>query len=98
MAYTKVKLEVADEVATITLNDPSTMNAAGIDLVEELADAAKKVAAGHEGARALIITGEGRGFCSGANLSGRLELAACRARRGPSPETGSRATTIPWSP
>ncbi len=70
MDYKKVKLAVAGRVATITLADPATMNAAGIDTVIELADAFGQVAKGHEGARAVVLTGEGRGFCSGANLSG----------------------------
>src|SRR5215472_2338204 len=49
MNYQKVKLSVADRVARITLSDPATMNAAGIDTVTELADAFGKVAAGLEG-------------------------------------------------
>jgi 2-(1,2-epoxy-1,2-dihydrophenyl)acetyl-CoA isomerase len=69
MDYTKIKLAVEDGVAVITLSDPGTMNAAGLDLAKDLAHALKAVA--HEGkARAVIITGEGRGFGSGANLSG----------------------------
>ena len=70
MTYQKIKFAVADRVATITLSDPGTMNAAGIDLVEELADAFARAAKCEDGARAVILTGEGRGFCSGANLSG----------------------------
>ena len=70
MAYSKIKLSFADDLATIALADPSTMNAAGVDMIEELADAFARVAAGESGARAVILTGEGRGFCSGANLSG----------------------------
>ena len=70
MDYQKIKLVVADRVATITLSDPATLNAAGLDLVVELADAFGRVAKGEDGARAVILTGEGRGFCSGANLSG----------------------------
>ncbi len=70
MDYKKIRLSVTDRVATITLADPATMNAAGVDTVIELADAFGRVAAGEDGARAVILTGEGRGFCSGANLSG----------------------------
>ena len=39
MTYAKIKLTFADELATITLADPATMNAAGVDTVNELADA-----------------------------------------------------------
>ena len=70
MAYAKILVAAADGVATITLNDPTTMNAAGIDTVTELADAFRRVAGGEFDARAVVLTGAGRGFCSGANLSG----------------------------
>ncbi|MEO8925547.1 MAG: enoyl-CoA hydratase/isomerase [Caulobacteraceae bacterium] len=70
MGYKKIRLAVDEGVATITLCDPATLNAAGIDTVAELADAFGRVAEGVDGARAAILTGEGRGFCSGANLSG----------------------------
>jgi 2-(1,2-epoxy-1,2-dihydrophenyl)acetyl-CoA isomerase len=70
VTYAKIKLSFADELATIALSDPATMNAAGVDMVRELADAFGRVAKGENGARAVVLTGEGRGFCSGANLSG----------------------------
>ena len=70
MDYEKIKLTTEGGVATLTLNDPSTLNAAGIDLATEMAHALRALAAGVVKARALIVTGEGRGFCSGANLSG----------------------------
>jgi 2-(1,2-epoxy-1,2-dihydrophenyl)acetyl-CoA isomerase len=69
---TLVRYTLEDGVAVITMSDPSTMNAAGVDMAEELT-AAFKQAAGE--ARAAILTGEGRGFCSGANLSGGGPLA-----------------------
>ncbi len=68
-APAKVKTAVADGVATITLNDPGTLNAAGLELMADL-DAAVSAAIADREVRAIIITGEGRGFCSGANLSG----------------------------
>ncbi|HEX7761324.1 MAG TPA: enoyl-CoA hydratase/isomerase [Caulobacteraceae bacterium] len=68
MAYNKIKVSIADKVATVALSDPSTMNAAGIDMIIELAEAFKGLAENPE-VRAVILTGEGRGFCSGANLT-----------------------------
>src|SRR5688500_5773119 len=65
----KVKTSVADGVATITLNDPGTLNAAGLELMADL-DAAVAGAIANPEVRAIVLTGEGRGFCSGANLSG----------------------------
>ena len=65
----KVKVLVTDSVAVVTLSDPATMNAAGVDLIIELTETFRQLAAGEIEARSVVITGEGRGFCSGANLS-----------------------------
>jgi len=72
MTYAKLKLDLVDNVAVITLNDPATLNAAGNELVGDLVDAVGTIASGEVAARAIVITGEGRGFCSGANLQGRM--------------------------
>ena len=71
MAYQKIKTSVLDGVAVVTLADPATMNAAGVDLVAELHDAFREFIAEGSDVRCVVLTGEGRGFCSGANLSGR---------------------------
>ncbi len=68
MNYQKIKVSRDGAVAVITLADPSTMNAASSELAMELTDAIKDAASGKTPARALVLTGEGRGFCSGANL------------------------------
>ncbi|MCI3135124.1 enoyl-CoA hydratase/isomerase [Phenylobacterium aquaticum] len=71
MAYSKIKTSVADGIGVITLSDPSTLNAAGLDLMEELRAAFDAFAKPDAGVRCVVLTAEGRGFCSGANLSGR---------------------------
>jgi 2-(1,2-epoxy-1,2-dihydrophenyl)acetyl-CoA isomerase len=68
-APTKVKTSIDAGVGVITLSDPSTLNAAGMDLMAELS-AAFQAMCDDDAVRAIVITGEGRGFCSGANLSG----------------------------
>lgn len=65
----KVRTEVRDRIGIITLDDPATLNAAGMDLMADLS-AAMEGFIGDPAVRAIVITGEGRGFCSGANLSG----------------------------
>ncbi|CAN7340526.1 enoyl-CoA hydratase/isomerase [Phenylobacterium sp. LjRoot164] len=70
MAYSKIKTSVADGIGVITLADPSTLNAAGLDLMDELQQAFDGMKA-DASVRCVVLTGEGRGFCSGANLSGR---------------------------
>ncbi|MDZ4775347.1 MAG: enoyl-CoA hydratase/isomerase [Alphaproteobacteria bacterium] len=64
---TKVRYALEDGVAILTMADPATMNAAGLDMAQDLTAAFKQA---ESEARAVILTGEGRGFCSGANLSG----------------------------
>src|SRR5690348_1861484 len=60
-----------DNVAVLHLNHPEVMNAASLTLVEGAALALKYIEQKDSGFRAVVITGEGRGFCSGANLSER---------------------------
>ncbi len=66
MAYEKITYDVTDDIATITFADTATMNAAGLDTVDELIAALETAT---DEARCTIITGTGRGFCSGANLA-----------------------------
>lgn len=66
MNFTKITYGVDGAVATISIDDPATMNAAGVDTTAELLTALEFAAAD---ARCTILTGSGRGFCSGANLS-----------------------------
>jgi 2-(1,2-epoxy-1,2-dihydrophenyl)acetyl-CoA isomerase len=65
MAFTKVTLEREGDVAIITLNDPATRNALSWELSAELGDALDQLG----DARALVITGAGKGFCSGGNMA-----------------------------
>lgn len=67
MTYETIRLDIADTVATITLNRPERLNAAPPHMFDEIGNALKSL--GDAGARALVITGEGRAFCSGADLS-----------------------------
>jgi enoyl-CoA hydratase len=63
-----VLLDSDGPVRTITLNAPERRNALDWPLLDELAEAVRSVAADAE-ARALVVTGAGKGFCAGANLS-----------------------------
>jgi enoyl-CoA hydratase/carnithine racemase len=69
MDYTQISYDVADRVATITLNRPEQLNAFTNTMMRELIDAFDRVDADDE-VRAVIVTGAGRGFCAGADLSG----------------------------
>lgn len=68
MEYTQIIYEVADRIATITLNRPEQLNAFTGTMMHELIDAFDRVDADDE-VRVVIVTGAGRGFCAGADLS-----------------------------
>jgi enoyl-CoA hydratase/carnithine racemase len=68
MAYTEILLDIADGVATITLNRPERLNAYTPTMGQELHDAFAACDA-DDGVRAIIVTGAGRGFCAGADLA-----------------------------
>ena len=65
MDYRYINYTLADGVARIALNDPETLNASNETMSAELLDALDRATLE---ARAIVLTGEGRAFCSGANL------------------------------
>jgi len=72
MSFEQIKYEVADRILTITLNRPEKLNAFTPTMRQELIDAFDR-ADEDDDVRAIIITGAGRGFCAGADLSGGAE-------------------------
>ncbi len=95
MAYSKIKTSVADGIGVITLADPSTLNAAGLDLMDELQQAFAAMKA-DPAVRCVVLTGEGRGFCSGANLSGRGPAAETPDPEGPDAGASLEAVYNPF--
>lgn len=69
MSYSTILYEVEDSILTITLNRPEALNAFNNEMLFELIDACDKADADDD-VKAIIITGAGRGFCAGADLSG----------------------------
>ncbi|HEY1561149.1 MAG TPA: crotonase/enoyl-CoA hydratase family protein [Caulobacteraceae bacterium] len=67
--FETILYEVRDGVATITLNRPDKLNAFTARMMAEMI-AAFDLTDGDDGVRAVIVTGAGRGFCAGADLSG----------------------------
>ncbi len=69
LAQETIRVEHADGVATVILNRPDSLNALNTAMRRELL-AAFKALGRDEAVRAVVLTGEGRGFCSGADLRG----------------------------
>lgn len=61
-----INLSIDGDLATITLDNPATLNALSISAAEELADLFDEVS---KKARAVVLTGNGRAFCTGADMS-----------------------------
>src|SRR5499427_1377458 len=82
MAYETIKYEVEDQILTITLNRPDKLNAFTATMQRELIEAFD-AADRDDNIRAIIVTGAGRGFCAGADLSSGANTFDRDARRGP---------------
>lgn len=68
MTYEKITLTSDHGLATLTLNAPDKLNAVSRRMIAELKDGWEKIAADGS-VRAVLLTGVGRGFCAGADLS-----------------------------
>lgn len=77
MAYHSLEFDISDQVATVALNRPETLNALTDELLRELTDAIKAVEKNAD-ARVLVLTGRGRGFCSGQDLKAFAETTGER--------------------
>ena len=83
-----VLTEVDDGVGWLTLNDPARLNPVSGDRIREVNDAAREMSR-RDDVRVVIVTGAGRGFCSGADLS--------QGFGGGAPAPGRRADPPPAS-
>ena len=68
MTYETIRYEVAERILTLTLNRPDKLNAFTAKMMSELIDAFDRADADDE-VRAIVVTGAGRAFCAGADLS-----------------------------
>lgn len=68
MPYNTIRYDVASGVATITLSRPEKLNAYTAEMMRELIDAFDRVDADDD-VRAVVVTGEGKAFCAGADIS-----------------------------
>lgn len=73
MTYETILFDVRDNIARITLNRPDRLNSFNVRMHGELRDALDEVR--RSGARVLLLSGAGRGFCAGQDLSDRAVSA-----------------------
>jgi 2-(1,2-epoxy-1,2-dihydrophenyl)acetyl-CoA isomerase len=74
MSYTQIKFETAGAIATITLNRPDKLNCFTQVMIQEVRHALDIVKAKDSGLRCLVVTGAGRGFCSGQDLVEAMQI------------------------
>jgi enoyl-CoA hydratase/carnithine racemase len=95
VSYSTILYDVEDGILTITLNRPESLNAFNNEMLEELLDACDRADADDE-VKAIIVTGAGRAFCAGADLSsgGKTFNSDARSDRqsGINPDGGGRLT------
>jgi len=82
MAYETITSELAENILTITLNRPDKLNAFNATMQRQLIDAFD-AADRDDNVRVIIVTGAGRAFCAGADLSSGADTFDRDARRGP---------------
>jgi len=66
--YATIRYEVDDGLLRLTLNRPEQLNAFTVEMADELEDAYRR-ASDDDAVRAVVVTGEGRAFCAGMDLS-----------------------------
>ena len=74
MADPFVLTDVRNQIAWMTLNDPGRLNPVTISRIREIHDSALRLSRRND-VSVVVVTGAGRGFCSGADLSGPIEVA-----------------------
>jgi 2-(1,2-epoxy-1,2-dihydrophenyl)acetyl-CoA isomerase len=73
MSYENIKVVYESSIATVTLNRPEKLNAFGGRMRLDLAEVLER-AGSEPGVRVVVITGAGRGFCTGADVAYMAEL------------------------
>ena len=87
--YELLELERTGHIATITLNRPDRLNALNPQLVADFHAVLDEIAEDLE-IRAVVVTGAGRGFCSGADVARQLESLQERRRLPPRDQASRR--------
>lgn len=92
MGYDQILLDTSDGIATLTLNRPKKLNAWTPHMAGEILDALKKVDE-DDSVMVTILTGAGRGFCAGMDLSGGGSTFDASARQEEASDSSFPSTT-----
>src|SRR5450432_4095906 len=96
MAYETIKYEVAEQILTITLNRPDKLNAFNAAMQKEMIDAFD-AADKDDDVRAIVVTGAGRAFCAGADLSSGADTFDYNARGDQPDRAAGSGDTVDFS-
>ena len=69
MTHESIEFEIDDGIALLKLNRPKVLNSLNAQLMDEVRSALAEISE-NDAARVLVLTGNGRGFCAGADLAG----------------------------
>jgi enoyl-CoA hydratase/carnithine racemase len=81
MSYNTIRYQVEDGILTLTLHRPEKLNAFTGEMLQEMLDAFDRADA-DDAVRVIIVTGEGRAFCAGADLSSGADTFNADGRSG----------------
>jgi enoyl-CoA hydratase/carnithine racemase len=96
MAYEQILTDISDNILTITLNRPDKLNAFTATMMTEMIDAFRK-ANTNDDVRAIIVTGAGRAFCAGADLSAGASTFDATKRADRPERNAGPVETVDWS-
>jgi enoyl-CoA hydratase/carnithine racemase len=96
MAYEQILTQAKDGILTITLNRPEKLNAFTGTMMNELIDAFEKASV-DDAVRVIVVTGAGRAFCAGADLSAGAATFDYDKRTDRPDRQGGSGSDIDWS-
>jgi enoyl-CoA hydratase/carnithine racemase len=96
MTFATIRYEVEDRIATITLARPDKLNAIDSRMIADLLAALDRIDT-DDAVRAVIVTGEGRAFCSGADLSRGEDAFVPTSQQGRDVPEGESAYDQEWA-
>ena len=94
--YQQIQTQVKDRILTLTLNRPDKLNAFTATMMNELIDVFTKVN-DDDAVRAVVVTGAGRGFCAGADLSAGADTFDATKRSDRPERDAGPVGSVDWS-